>query len=77
MENGSTKQIIRNKPSIRVIIEKYLLNRNEVLLEDIIKHVNKQHVTFKTKTPRNSIVSILCRMQNVEHLGRGKYKIKR
>jgi len=52
-------------------------NKSEVSLKEINEYISKQNIKFATKTPQNTIISILTRLKYVEHIGYGKYRLRK
>jgi hypothetical protein len=70
------KQRVRNSPPMRDIIYRYIAKKcDAVSFEEIYKHVSKS-VTLLGKTPRNSVFSVLTRIQDIERVGPAMYKLK-
>jgi len=70
------KQRVRNSPPMREIIRKYMVKKGDaVSFDEIYGHVSKS-VTLMTKTPRNSVFSVLTRIPDVERVGPAIYKLK-
>ena len=66
----------RSNPTTRVLIEGFLIKRKEASFGEIYGYVESQHVAFISKTPKNSVRSVMYRMENLECLGAGKYRLK-
>lgn len=67
----------RNNPPIRTIIEQFLSEHpSGASFEQICKHVQTQAIKLISKTPRNSIYSVLVRMNNVERVAPATYRLR-
>jgi len=65
---------VRNSPKIEFIIREYLSNKADAAsLAEITEYVQSK-ATILSKTPRNTIVSIIFRMPDVERVVKGLYK---
>ena len=72
---GKARQRYRNTPPIKEVIREFLARKKDgASVQEIYKYVQR-FVAFTSKTPRNSVYSVLVRMQNVERVGPGKYKL--
>jgi len=70
------KQRVRNSPSIKDIIREYMAKKGDVAsFEEIYDHVSKS-VTLMTKTPRNSVFSVLTRIPGIERVGPARYRLE-
>ncbi len=72
----TSNQRIRNKPSTREVIREFLKREGKTVTYDEIYNYTVSKVRLTTKTPRNSIYSVLIRMDDVKHVGTGQYKFK-
>ena len=77
MREGDKRRRYRNNPPIRVIIQEYLAQRSVASFADIYAHVTSQNVKLTSKTPKNSVVCVLVRMDNVERVSRATYSLRR
>jgi hypothetical protein len=69
------KQRIRNSPPIKHIIREYMHSKGDpVSFGEIYEHVSKL-ATLVSKTPRNSVFSVLTRMPDIERVSHAKYKL--
>jgi len=75
-DNSQERKRIRNKPPIRILIENFLTGKREASFQDIYSYIQKQDIKLVSKTPRNSIFSIVTRATNIERVGSGKYRLK-
>jgi len=72
---GKVRQRYRNTPPIKDVIREFLVNKGDgASVQEIYEYVQR-FVMFTSKTPRNSVFSVLVRMQNVQRVGPGKYKL--
>ncbi|MCX6006119.1 MAG: hypothetical protein NTZ34_02515 [Chloroflexi bacterium] len=66
----------RNHPTMKEIVREFLKKKKgAVTLEELTDHVLK-NVKLVSKTPRNSVFSVLKRMDDVERVSQATYKIK-
>jgi len=69
------KQRIRNSPPIKHIIREYMRSKGDAVpFEEIYEHVSKS-ATLVSKTPRNSVFSVLTRMPDIKRVSHAKYKL--
>ena len=72
---GKERQRYKNTPPIKEIIQGFLAGKKDgASVHEIYEYVQR-FVTLTSETPRNSVFSVLVRMQNVERVGPGKYKL--
>lgn len=68
------KKRIRNSPTIESLIREYMLNKgDEVSLNEINDYVQSK-ATILSKTPRNTVFSVIFRMSDVQRISRSLYK---
>lgn len=67
---------MKNSPTIKKVIGEFLLYKKEegAYVKEISEYVQK-HISLNSKTPRNSVFSVLTRMENVQRFGPGKYRL--
>jgi len=69
------KQRIRNSPSVKHVIREYMLRKGDTAsFKEIYEHVCKS-ATLLSKTPRNSVFSILTRMPDIQRVRPATYKL--
>ncbi len=72
------RQRVRNQPTIKEVILEFLVKKREdATVDEIYNHV-AESVTLLSKTPRNSVFSVLTRMPEVKRVGSkrsGRYKL--
>jgi hypothetical protein len=68
----------KGSPSIKDVISDFMTrNRSrEYSFQEIYEHV-QEAIGLTSKTPRNSVFSVLVRMADVERVGRGTYRLMR
>jgi len=70
------KHRMLNSPPIKGVIREFLRHkRDPVSFQEIYEHVMK-NVVLVSETPRNSVYSVLFRMQDVQRINRGKYRLR-
>jgi len=76
MGKGNHQRRFRNNPPIRILIEGFLTKRKEASFKEIYEYIEKQNIRLVSKTPQRSVYSIMHRMNNLERVGLGKYRLK-
>lgn len=72
---GKVRQRYRNSPPIKAIIREFLAKKREgASVQEIYEHVQR-FVVLTSETPRNSVFSVLVKMQDVQRVSPGKYKL--
>lgn len=67
---------LRKSPTIREIIEDYLVQRSEsASVSEIYNHV-RTRASLASKNPRATVFSVLTRMGNVTKTGPGNYTLR-
>jgi hypothetical protein len=66
---------VRNSPTIQEVIRDYLKAKVEPAKFGEIYEYVSERVTLAAKKPRASVFSVLARMDGVERVGPGQYRL--
>lgn len=68
------KKRIRNSPSIKSLICEYMLNKGDVVSFKEIYNYVQSKATILSKTPQNTVYSIIFRTSDIQRVGKSLYK---